>query len=171
MSAHLRRYTSATIAAAETAIGFREDGHPSLEETRASVNKTGFIASKIYAGAKNLVNVLSLRSILEELGFPQRKVFENGTPLLEDNRGAICAQKNPINKNLRHLNRRAHRIRQAVDDKSIDPVAVSTKHMLADILTKNLPDHQFVSARDLILGETDQPIPGVPERIRVVLGG
>ena len=82
--------------------------------------------------------MLAIRSMLEEIGFPQDQFASNGSPLFEDNRGAWCAQRNPINKNLRHINRRIHRIRQEVSAKHIEPHLVRTHHMLADILTKNV---------------------------------
>ena len=149
-------------AAAELAIGVRDDNADPLP--------VGKRISKVYALAKNMVNLLSLRSILEEMGFPQERLAPKGSPLFEDNRGAFCAQNNPINKNLRHINRRVHRIRQAVSSNQIQPFMVRTHEMIADMFTKNLGDKMFLEARDVVLGYNEDPKPGLPTWVQDLTG-
>ena len=127
-------------------------------------------AAKIYAYAKGCVNLLSLRTILEELGYPQDAVAPEGTPLIEDSRGAYCSQLNPINKNLRHVNRRHHRIRQEIENKHIKPVQIGTNNMLADLLTKNLPPKTFNYLAGWIFGKFTGAKPGLPDWLKKALG-
>ena len=156
--------SSEFVAASTLAIG------SDLLADENSKLPVGERAAKIYAYSKNCVNLLSLRTILEELGYPQDVVAPEGTPLVEDSRGAYCSQLNPINKNLRHVNRRHHRIRQEIEAKHIRPVQIGTKDMLADLLTKSLQPKTFNHLVGWIFGKNTGPKPGLPDWLTKALG-
>ena len=119
--------------------------------------------------------VIGLRTILGEIGFTQ----EEPTVVFVDNLSCKAAMINPINKKLRHVNAKIHRVRFAIKDGDVQPIYVQTDHMIADILTKNLPEPRFRYLRGLIMGyavPTDaesyagEPKPALPTRLKERLG-
>ncbi|KAI5312300.1 hypothetical protein L3X38_041473 [Prunus dulcis] len=88
-----------------------------------------------------------LRFVLEDFGEEQVE----GTPILCDNTSAIAMAKNPVHhQKTRHISRKFHFIREAIQAKEIELIYCKTEDQIADILTKALPKDRFVSLRSLL---------------------
>lgn len=97
-----------------------------------------------------------LRSIMEDIGEKQGEP----TLILCDNKSAIAMAKNPVFHNrTKHIARKHHFIRDAVEDKEIDVIYCRTEDQVADIFTKALPKDKFEYFREL-LGVKKQSIKG-----------
>ncbi len=80
--------------------------------------------------------IIWMRQLLEELGFPQR----DATLLFCDNNGTIACTHDPHgHTRMKHIDIRAHFIRDCVNNRTIDVVRVDGKENIADIMTKALP--------------------------------
>lgn len=85
--------------------------------------------------------VIWMRHLLAELGFPQRQA----TILHCDNQAAISLAKNPEHREkTKHVDVRLMFVREHIKHKEIQLEYCGTENMLADILTKGVPNHQFV---------------------------
>jgi hypothetical protein len=83
---------------------------------------------------------LWLRNILSELCLRPKAAL----PLHVDNEGAEALAKNPKHHTrTKHIGTRYHFIRQCVNRRHLSVLHISTKDMLADILTKPLPRVQL----------------------------
>ena len=103
----------------------RLQSHVALSSTEA----------EYYAITDAVQEALWLRSLLSELGFPQR----DATAIYEDNKGARDLSKNPIyQKRTRHIEIKYHFVRSHIDSGIIRIVPVSSSEQLADFLTKPL---------------------------------
>ena len=93
---------------------------------------------------------LWLRTILMELNFPQ----EGPTPIYEDNQGCIAMTltNGGHHSRTKHIDIKHHFIRNCVEDQTVILVWISTKQMIADILTKALPLKTFAYLRGLLMG-------------------
>ena len=81
-----------------------------------------------------------IQDLLEELSLNQK----NTALLFQDNQGAIFLEKNKTNKpRTKHIDIRHHFIREQVDKGRIDIQYCPTNDMVADLLTKPLPDQAF----------------------------
>lgn len=81
--------------------------------------------------------IMFCRSILEELGFTDQVC--GSTTLYSDNIGAIeLSRKNGFSARTKHIDVRHHYIRALVEKELIKLDYVSTKDMLADVMTKGL---------------------------------
>ncbi|KAI5354098.1 hypothetical protein L3X38_006993 [Prunus dulcis] len=88
-----------------------------------------------------------LRFVLEDFGEEQVE----GTPILCDNTSAIAMAKNPVfHQKTRHISRKFHFIREAMQAKEIELIYCKTEDQIADILTKALSKDRFVYLRDLL---------------------
>lgn len=86
--------------------------------------------------------VIWLRKLLEDFGYPQNKV----TTLNCDNQGSIALAKNPLfQSRSKHFDNKYHWIREKVTDKTIALKYIPTSDMIADFLTKSLfrPKHSY----------------------------
>jgi hypothetical protein len=91
-----------------------------------------------------------LQDLLFELGINKRKV----AVLYQDNQGAIFLQKNSTNKSrTKHIDIRHHFIREHVDQGRITIQYCPTAAMIADMLTKPLPNVAFRRHRSAITAE------------------
>ena len=103
----------------------RLQSHVALSSTEA----------EYYAITDAVQEALWLRSLLGELGFPQR----SATAVYEDNKGARDLSKNPIyQKRTRHIQIKYHFVRSHIDNGTILIVPVNSEGQLADFLTKPL---------------------------------
>jgi len=85
-----------------------------------------------------------LRSMLTELGFKPKEASK----IWLDNQSAIAVAKNPeLHSRTKHIDIRHHFIRDCVENGMIQVHYCPTKEMIADILTKALPKHQFQALR------------------------
>ncbi|KAI5342504.1 hypothetical protein L3X38_010379 [Prunus dulcis] len=81
-----------------------------------------------------------LRFVLSNFGEEQAEP----TQLLCDNTSAIATSKNPVHHHkTRHINRRFHFIRDALQDGEIDLLYCKTEEQVADIFTKALARDHF----------------------------
>jgi hypothetical protein len=81
--------------------------------------------------------------LLKELGFPQRAV-----EICIDNRSAIALATNPVHHDrTKHIDLRYHFVRRTVQEQKVKLKWISTKQMVADILTKPLPSPAFLLQR------------------------
>ncbi|CAL8132939.1 unnamed protein product [Prunus armeniaca] len=88
-----------------------------------------------------------LRFVLEDFGEEQVE----GTPILCDNTSAIAMARNPVHhQKIRHISRKFHFIREAIQAKEIELIYCKTEDQIADILTKALPKDRFVRLRSLL---------------------
>lgn len=79
---------------------------------------------------------LWLRSLLSELGFPQRKQ----TTIYSDNLGAISLTEDSVlHQRVKHIDIRHHFIRDHVTNGSVKAEYLRTEDQPADALTKALP--------------------------------
>ncbi|KAM1300483.1 hypothetical protein PS1_011811 [Malus domestica] len=81
-----------------------------------------------------------LRFVLDDFG----ELQADATPLFCDNMSAISMVKNPVfHQRTRHINRKYHFIREALQQGSIDVKYCRSEEQLADIFTKALPKDRF----------------------------
>jgi hypothetical protein len=118
--------------------------------------------SEWYAASEAGKELLYLRIIMREFGFPQ--IWPSH--LYEDSRAVIAMAENPSNrKGARHIDTRGHFIDQLVKDHIIKLVPCRTNKMVADALTKNLPAPAFEQHRAVMLGEDEAPFTAMMCRI------
>ena len=85
-----------------------------------------------------------IRSMLTELGFKPKEASK----IWLDNQSALAVAKNPeLHSRTKHIDIRHHFIRDCVENDVIEVHYCPTKEMIADILTKALPKHQFQELR------------------------
>ena len=79
-------------------------------------------------------------------------------PLFQDNKAvlALVANGKPTSNRTKHISLRHFALKDLVDAGDISLVWVSTKLMLADILTKPLVGKQFINLRDIITKNIDE---------------
>ncbi|KAM2946602.1 hypothetical protein COP2_029388 [Malus domestica] len=88
-----------------------------------------------------------LRFVLEDFGEMQTVA----TPMHCDNTSAIAITKNPIfHQKTKHINRRYHFIKEALQQGVIELLHCPTKEQIADIFTKALAREQFSYLRELL---------------------
>jgi hypothetical protein len=93
-----------------------------------------------YVASEEGKEIVYLHSILNDFGFEQ----VSPTLLYEDSRAVITMTENPVNrKSSRHIDTRKYFIGQLVEDKTIVLEQCTTDSMMADALTKGLPDPAF----------------------------
>ncbi|CAL8994678.1 unnamed protein product, partial [Prunus brigantina] len=77
--------------------------------------------------------------------------YVEGTPILCDNTSAIAMARNLVHhQKTRHISRKFHFIREAIQAKEIELIYCKTEDQIADILTKALPKDRFVRLRSLL---------------------
>jgi hypothetical protein len=97
-----------------------------------------------------------IRSFLEQLGYKQLEP----TTIYGDNQSAIALVKNPeFHVRTKHIDIAIHYVRELVEDNLIDIQYISTKEMLADILTKPLPKQRHTE----IVRKIKLRLPNLPE--------
>ena len=73
-----------------------------------------------------------------------------GLTIFEDNQSAIQMTKNPqYHGRAKHIGIKFHFIRELVEDGTVSIQYCPTEEMVADMLTKGLPQHQFTKLRHL----------------------
>ena len=98
--------------------------------------------------------------MLEDFGEFQTEV----TPLQCDNTAAITITKNLVfHQKTKHIDRRYHFIKDALQEGIIDLVYCSTNEQLADIFTKSLAKDQFCYLRDKLGVKSAQNLKGSVE--------
>ena len=116
--------------------------------------------------------ILYLRSILTELGYPQ----ELPTVLYEDNMGALhMANAARPTKRTRHMDFKHFALQDWTEHDLLIMTAIATKHNCGDSFTKALGRIKFYEQTDVLMGRrtpryspqfdssATKPIPGMPE--------
>lgn len=112
---------------------------------RQATVATSTVQAEYQAMAETGGQINFLRSLLGEMGFPQ----ESATLLYGDNQGAIALANSTIGtRSTMNMDIKFHYIRELLDRKVVELAYISTKDMLADIMTKGLPRvlHQRLSS-------------------------
>ena len=87
-----------------------------------------------------------LKAFLRELG---EMADDEAVKIYEDNQGSIALAKNPeFHKRTKHIDIRYHFVREKVEDGQVVLEYISTKDMLADIMTKPITAMQFEVLRN-----------------------
>ena len=95
--------------------------------------------------AKGLCELLWLRSLLTEVGFPPSSAMN----LFCDNKAAIDISHNPIQHDrTKHVEVDRHFIKQNLEEKIIQFPFVKSEDQLADILTKAVSSRNFYDSLD-----------------------
>jgi len=119
----------------------------SWSSKRQSVVALSTCEAEYMAAAEAVKEIIWIRWLLEELGFPQT----GPTTLHMDNEAAIKLTKNPeYHARSKHIALRFHHLREKVLDGTIAPRYVPTKQNIADMLTKPLARPQMVIFRDKV---------------------
>ena len=101
------------------------------------------------SGSLAACNLIPLRGISEEVGYPQ---FE-ATRLFMDSTSGIELANDPVKwSSSKHIARRDLFIRELVARGVLIPTYVKSAHNVADALTKPLPNGPFLTHRDVLLG-------------------
>lgn len=97
--------------------------------------------------------VMWLRNLLQELGYPQK----DPTPLYCDNNGTVDFTHDPHgHTRMKHIDIRAHFIRNQVNKGLIDVIRISGKENPADVFTKPLARIMHKSALEMLGVDTGQ---------------
>ena len=101
-----------------------------------------------YMAAANVTKeAIWLRVLLEDLGYPRI----NATIIHADNQGCIALARNPVtHTHAKHIDICHHFIRERVESQEIDLRYCSTKDMIANIFTKQLPREAFKRFRNAL---------------------
>ena len=103
-------------------------------------NALSTVESEYMAASNATKEAIWLRTLLEEMGFKQ----VSATTIHVDNQGCIALVHNPVNHlRVKHIDIRHHFIQECIASKEVSLHYVSTKDMLADIFTKQLPRDTF----------------------------
>ncbi|KAL3626877.1 hypothetical protein CASFOL_029282 [Castilleja foliolosa] len=90
--------------------------------------------------ARGITEILWIRKLLTELGFPPTKSCE----LMCDNKSAICISENPVQHDrTKHIEVDRHFIEEKIEDGTIRLPYIKSENQLADILTKAVNGHTF----------------------------
>jgi transposase InsO family protein len=101
---------------------------------------TSTTESEYIAASSTVKDVIWLRRLLANLGFPQQQP----TRLFSDNQSAIWLVHNPeFHRRTKHIDILYHFIREHQQLMNIDVTYVSTVHQLADLFTKAFPVDRF----------------------------
>ncbi len=129
-------------------------GSVMMDSKRQTITAGSSTDSELLAAGQLLLpNLQWARNFLFELGYDQRSVMPNGTPVGEDNTSTIKALVNEMNTGkIKHLNLRIAALREAIIDKQIDLFYLPTDDMVADIGTKALAPGIFDHLSDYLMG-------------------
>ena len=119
----------------------------SWHSTKEKTVVTSTCQAEYMAQCSAAIEVVWLRSLLEELGFR----YQEPITLYADNQGAIALVKDPkYHKKTKHIAVRYHYTRELVQDGLINLHWLPTDEMKADGLTKALPPTKFSRFINLI---------------------
>jgi len=109
-----------------------------------STSETEFVAASL-AGQE----AIYLRETLTNIGFSQTKA----TLLYEENLACVAMSENPVRRKFsRHIDIRKYYVRELILNNFLKLVPLRTHKMVADALTKSLPNPAFVGQRQIMTG-------------------
>ncbi len=111
--------------------------------------------AEYYSASAAGCEVLYLRTLLDHLGFKQKKP----TPIYEDNIAYIEWGNNVIGgrERAKHIYIRKHFAHEVFQNGAMRLIKVPTAHQMADILTKGLHLPQVLACVDGLLGRKSAP--------------
>ena len=114
--------------------------------------------------ARGLAEVLWLRKLLTEIGFPPRE----SSDLRCDNRAAISISENPVQHDrTKHVEVDRHFIKEKIEEGVISLPFVRSEEQLADILTKAVPARMFLEILGkLSIGDPTTQLEGECQKIK-----
>ena len=144
------------MASGDAVFGPPHDARVHANELRAKQDSY----ANALATTQGICNVLGLRTILQELGFPQPPTY-----IFTDSAGNRASIANPVTTKLRHVGIRYHKIRQVQDAGDVVISQLGTKDMAADLLTKRhgRPDHERLA--DMCMGHASLSLPSDLEQL------
>lgn len=105
--------------------------------------------AELIALSEAVNTTLWTRSMLEEMGFAQQQ-----TIIYQDNQSALCmAESGKLTKRSKHIGMRFYNIKDHIESKEIQLKHISTKKMIADMLTKPLSAAEFQVNRDKVMSK------------------
>ena len=111
------------------------------------------------AGSRASDEALWLRRTLSDINVAQK----TATPLYTDNRAVRMMSENPVYKErTKHIDYRAHALRERVADEVVRLIDCPTSDMLADPLTKQLPAPAHARHTTVMLGLAPPTAPSAP---------
>jgi hypothetical protein len=138
-----------------------------LQETIAKSS----VEAEYVSASSQADEVLWLRQLMKEIGFPSNGLDDGPTPIFTDSRGAKLAAKNPVNyKRLKHVYIKFHSIREHVERNEIRMLFVPGNDNIADTGTKPLPAPAFRKIRAVLFNRVPFSFPqkSHPEERRIV---
>ena len=118
----------------------------SVISRRQDIITLGSTEAELVAASEAAKQVVYLRRILHELGFPQ----SSPTVMYEDNTGVVgiaMSNASTFSGRTKHLDLRHKYVCEAVREKHVSVQWISTKDQIADMFTKALPRQQFEQLR------------------------
>ena len=118
--------------------------------TRQKIIAQSTAESEIISATDAGKDVIHQRLLLKELGYPDQ--ISEPTVLFEDNLSCIYLARNlKSRRTAKHFEVRLRFLQQMVLDQEIQFVHIGTQDQIADMLTKPLPDSQFMNLRDRMM--------------------
>jgi hypothetical protein len=123
---------------------------------RSKMQKTVSLSTaeaEYYAASEMAIDVIYLRNLLENMGFPQAP----DTPVYEDNTACIEWGNHVIGgrERAKHIDLRKHFAHETIQNRMMRLIKIDTSKQLADIFTKPLAYAQFIGCVRGILGDPD----------------
>ena len=121
-----------------------------LEVQASNVVALSSAEAEFMAASSLVQEVIYIRKLLTNLGFPQVSATEVG----EDNRTCIAWSEGSVggSDRAKHIDLRAHFVHAAVQDKIVSLHNIRSNENVADILTKALPEAAFTILRKQLMG-------------------
>jgi hypothetical protein len=122
----------------------------SWKSKRQNVVALSSAEAEFMAASSLVQEVIYIRKLLTNLGFPQR----NATEIGEDNRTCIAWSEGSVGGRVRakHIDLRQHFVHNAVQDKVLSLRSIKSEDNVADLLTKPLAEPAFQVLRKQIMG-------------------
>jgi hypothetical protein len=103
--------------------------------------------AEYYALSESIKELLWIKQLLEEIGM----TVNDPLTVHQDNQSTMAIAMNPIqHQRVKHMDVKAHFIRDHIDKKDVELIYCPTEDMIADVLTKALPRSSHQKFTDLL---------------------